>query len=515
MALKQLSRFAFACTALFAVALLPLGPGLAGATPTRSPAMLAQQAISPSARVALRHQKPVIPGCGLLQVQANARLRARCALLVRLGTMTGNHAVSTSGAPERVLYSFTGGADGGEPYSDFVQDASGALYGTAYYGGDSGSFCAYFCGVVFKLAPPAKGQTQWTESVIHAFTNADGDGANPISGLSVDEQGALYGTTQFGGANESGCGGLGCGTVYKLTPPRAGQPAWSETVLHSFSDMNGDGWDPVGKPFIDRRGFVYGTTFFGGNLPSTLVNPGYGVVFQLAPPALGQRVWKENLVHVFANAADGSTPDAGLVSDAHGNLYGTSYGGFGVGLSAGVVYELSPPDKGHMVWSFTVLRSFGGPPDANTPIQSPLVIAGNALYGVSFAGGTGVSGCYCGTVFKLTPPTRGQNVWAENILHVFNGTDGAFPVGQLLVDHGALFGPTDIGGATNAGTVFKLSPGAGGVWSFSKVHDFSGSPDGGRPNAGLTAGRSGVLFGTTRLGGAYGNGAVFDIGIVR
>ena len=127
---------------------------------------------------------------------------------------------------ENVLYSFTGGTDGGNPFAGLIADKEGALYGATYYGG--GGNCAELsflgCGTVFKLTPPAKGQTAWTETVVYTFcwlSNCS-DGAFPQADLIADKEGALYGTTQGGG---TGCpnAASGCGTVFKLTPPAKGQ----------------------------------------------------------------------------------------------------------------------------------------------------------------------------------------------------------------------------------------------------------------------------------------------------
>ena len=117
---------------------------------------------------------------------------------------------------ETVLYSFTGGTDGANPYGGLVRDSQGNFYGTTYAGGDQGSFCQGFCGVVFKLDT-----TGW-ETVLYAFTGqADGD--NPAASLFRDNQGNLYGTTQYGGdlgSQQGWCGGAGCGVVFKLSACR-------------------------------------------------------------------------------------------------------------------------------------------------------------------------------------------------------------------------------------------------------------------------------------------------------
>jgi hypothetical protein len=123
--------------------------------------------------------------------------------------------------------------------------------------------------VVFKLTPPAKGQAVWTETVIYSFTGGS-DGNQPWAGLLGDASGALYGTTYGGGI--AGCtrySGIGCGVVFKLTPPGSGQTAWTETVLHNFSGA--DGANPVAGLIRQPRGPLYSTALFGANNDNGLV----------------------------------------------------------------------------------------------------------------------------------------------------------------------------------------------------------------------------------------------------
>jgi uncharacterized repeat protein (TIGR03803 family) len=152
---------------------------------------------------------------------------------------------------ETVLYSFYLSGRGERPAGAMIFDAAGNLYGTTKLGGK------YKDGIVFRLAPPAKGATSWTETVLHSFTGKDG--ANPVAGLVFDSEGNLYGTTSAGGLGS--CTG-GCGTVFRLAPPADGATAWTETVLHSFYGK--DGADPVAGVVFDANGNLYGTTEQGG-----------------------------------------------------------------------------------------------------------------------------------------------------------------------------------------------------------------------------------------------------------
>jgi hypothetical protein len=155
------------------------------------------------------------------------------------------------------------------------------LYGGT--GSCSGSFEGA-CGTVFQLTPPAAPGGTWTESVIYNFTALDGDGAFPVAGVAIGEDGVLYGTTQYGGITEetpcsySGVGhyATGCGIVFKLTPPTAPGGSWTETVLHRFTGKNGDGATSQGVLSLGKNGAIYGTTNTGGL-------HGSGTVFELVP----------------------------------------------------------------------------------------------------------------------------------------------------------------------------------------------------------------------------------------
>jgi uncharacterized repeat protein (TIGR03803 family) len=294
-----------------------------------------------------------------------------------------------------VLYNFTGGADGftfGE--STPIRDREGNLYATAGYGGDSA--CTNNpgggCGVVFKLDPSGN------ETVLHAFTGGT-DGAFPLSGLVRDKAGNLYGVTAFGGANSTG-------VLYKVGPTS------NETVLYTFTG----GWpnaSPNGPPALDKSGNLYGTTFCCG-----LAGPGpAGVVFKVSPTG------HETVLYAFTGGADGGDPNAGVVRDKAGNIYGTTAvggnlacplnPGTGPGSGCGVVYKLDP--AGHE----SVLYTFCSQPncaDGNGPYPGRLVLeeggqdrTENAirLYGTTQFGGSqsGVcSGFGCGVAFVLTVP---------------------------------------------------------------------------------------------------------------
>jgi uncharacterized protein YceK len=225
---------------------------------------------------------------------------ARCLLsdtrLASIGLLLGSFAVFvavTSFAPaqagETILYNFLGSPlDGIDPYAGLIFDAHGALYGTTVAGGSgTNPYCGPGCGTVFKLTPPDGRQTQWTETVLYSFQSGT-DGALPFAGLIFDCQGALYGTTYNGGSS-SNCPASpgspsGCGTVFKLTPPDGRQTQWTETVLYSFPGGPGpNGQSPEAGLIIDKQGALYGTTPLGG-VCTFSTNFGCGTVFQLKEP---------------------------------------------------------------------------------------------------------------------------------------------------------------------------------------------------------------------------------------
>jgi uncharacterized repeat protein (TIGR03803 family) len=254
-------------------------------------------------------------------------------------------------------------------------DRTGALYGTTEEGG-----LGY--GTVFRLAPPQHGKAQWTETVLYRFTGG-ADGAMPEGGLSIDRNGILYGSNILGGA--------GCGTVFELTPPAAGQTAWTYGVLHSFTGGQTDGCQPIATPMLTRSGTLYGTTYVGGSQNGG----GSGVVYQLSPPVSGQTSWTEAVLWHFGGLRDGALPHGSVVVGPHGVLYGTTLEG---GVNAkGTLFRLVPPTKNHPEWKEsapTFHRNIGIFPWAGLAVDP----AGH-LYGTTSLGGAHDGG----TVFEITP----------------------------------------------------------------------------------------------------------------
>jgi uncharacterized repeat protein (TIGR03803 family) len=302
---------------------------------------------------------------------------------------------SYGGWTKNVLYDF-GNDTVGSPAAGLTLDAAGNLYGTAS-GGGCGS-CEN-AGGVFKLTPKSDGT--WEESVLHRFCSLKNcpDGANPEASLIFDAAGNLYSTAWRGG--NSGCGGFGCGLAFKLTPKSDG--TWVENVLHRFCSLkNGtkclDGANPGGGTLIfDALGNFYGTTSDGGDSSCNGYGYGCGVVFKLTPTAKG--AWKEKVLRSFAGK-DGISPWAGLIFDQSGNLYGTTVLGgdrsLCDGLGCGTVFKLSPNSKGG--WNETVLHTFFDHPGAN-PIAGLIFDAMGNLYGTTL----GRIPASRGSVFEITP----------------------------------------------------------------------------------------------------------------
>src|ERR1022692_4170201 len=296
---------------------------------------------------------------------------------------------------ERVLYSFAGGADGGNPHAGVILDSAGNLYGTTPNGGTSGA------GVVFRI------DTTGHETVLYSFTGA-ADGGYPYNGVIRDSAGNLYGT--------AGGGASGSGVVFEV------DTTGHETVLYTFTG-GADGSSP-NNVIRGPAGKLYGTTTYGGA-------SGAGVVFKL------DTTGHETVLYSFTGGADGGYPDAGVIGDSAGYLYGTTlYGGT---AGNGTVYKLDATGHETVLYSFT---------DGGNPYAGVVRDAAGNLYGTtSYGGAPGL-----GVVFKLD--TAGN----ETVLYTFtNGPDGYYPNAGVIRDSaGSLYGTTVWGGAGGAGVVYKL-----------------------------------------------------------
>jgi uncharacterized repeat protein (TIGR03803 family) len=365
-------------------------------------------------------------------------------------------------APEQTLYQFTGGADGSLPSAGLIADTSGALYGTAARDGGSNA------GTVFKISPPAAGQTAWTETTLWSFTGGV-DGAQPVGSLIADISGSgvLYGTTSFGGAH-------GFGTVFSLTPPAAGQTAWTEHTLWSFTG-GADGARPVAALLQTSAGALFGTAEAGGS-------DGAGTVFELTQASASQP-WAFNTIWTFTGGADGASPTSTLTA-FNNQIYGTTeFGGSG--------------DCGQARFPY-----YGEPDSVTAP-------ALNAAY-------VPPGGNSCGVVFALTPPATAGQSWTQSIVWSFTSLgDGGNPVSRVLIDStGTLHGLTPEYGVATAdslgqygdkGNAYLLSPptSSGAPFTETTTLVFRSETRGDYARAGVIAGPGGKHYATQTFGGKY------------
>jgi uncharacterized repeat protein (TIGR03803 family) len=312
---------------------------------------------------------------------------------------------------ETVLYSFTGGADGANPFAGLVRDTAGNLYGATAYGGASG------VGTVFKLSKTGK------ETVLHSFAGGTSDGCYPFGGLLQDTAGNLYGTTEV-------CGASGVGTVFKIS--KAGK----ETILHSFAGGSTDGEFPSFTSLLmDANDNLYGIAEQGGT--SNL-----GVVYKLS------KAGKLTVLHSFAGGTtDGCDAFGTPAMDSAGNLYGTANA---CGSSeVGIVWKVSKKGKETVLHNFTA-----GPSDGAEPVAGVVMDAEGNLYGDTYQGGS----ANLGTVYKLN--TKGK----ITLLHTFTGPDGDYPYAGVLRDaSGNLYSTTIYGGSGQT-----CKNGCGTVWQITK-----------------------------------------------
>lgn len=408
---------------------------------------------------------------------------------------------SAEAATYRLLYKFAGGNNGRSPHGGVILDANGALYGTTTYGGSMG------LGTVFKLNPPVAPDTRWTKTTLHVFSGGYGGGAPVYGSLTSDSNGAVYGMTSNGGA-------AGLGTIYRLTPPIPPEAKWIKTVLYSFKGGS-DGYSPTGSLTFGPDGALYGATYAGGGAFSCLGGNNCGVVFKLSPPIPPAVKWTETVIHRF-QGSDGYAPYAvKLALDASGALYGTTHAGGAYGH--GTVFKLTAPTQPATPWTETVLHNFAGDRKDGAQPRSGVILDGvGALYGTTLIGGYWGAG----VVYKLTPPTPPATRWTFTVLrhHRATTSEGGGPYAPpTFGPDGALYGTTTGAGAGSSGllgSVYKLAPPTPPAtqWTISILHAFKGGWDGKEPSfGGLIFDAAGALYGTTMLGGPADAGTIYQI----
>lgn len=372
-----------------------------------------------------------------------------------------------------VLHTFTGGVDGGNPAAGLTYDSSGLFYGTTFNWGSSLA-CTNGCGVAFELRAR---NSQWIVSPLYEFNGTNG--AKPLAGI-AEFNGIPYGTTSAGGSGTDG-------TVYELrpqpTPCRTSRCYWNQTLLHSFTGVP-DGANPAyGNVVFDSAGNVYGTASNGGAF-------GCGTVWKLARSGAG---WTDSVLYSFRNGNDGCDPQSGVIFDAAGNLYGTTWDAGSGGV--GTVFELSPQNGG---WVKTILYNF--PNGDGRPFGTPIMDPSGNLYGTTF-----------GSVYELSPVNGG---WNFSIVYAFNFCE--LNAGVTLGPDGDLYGVCK-GQGVQSGSVFELPPNCNGTCRPNYLHSFSFT-DGSLPTGPVVFDANGNLYGTTFYGGytgapcgAYGCGVIWEI----
>jgi uncharacterized repeat protein (TIGR03803 family) len=428
---------------------------------------------------------------------------------------------------ESVLYSFQGGTDGATPAGGVVFDKAGNLYGANSWGGFGG--CpSPGCGTVFQISPPKQKGGAWTETTIYAFRGVLGsvkDGLTPEGGLTIDQNGNLYGTTSIGGNGPCVLLGspVGCGIVYELSPPTQKGGQWTYTILYNFQGGN-DGYFPEGDLTFDKQGNLYGATWYGGGRGNSC-NPNYGgncgTVFKLTAPRKLGGTWTEEILHNFSGLAtgkqmgDGGDPSGGLALNDKGAIFGTAFiGGYncphGNGQGCGAVFRLSPPTRQGGAWVASIIHRFvPGGSDGAYPSGGATLDSKGRLYGTTQLGGSAGHG----TVFKFSPPAGQTGEWKEKLLYSFTGkNDGGPPMaGVIARKSGNLYG-TALGGASGSGTVFRLAPvGGQRTWNFALLYTLRGTPDGHYSAAGVIFDAYGNIYSTTQGGGNSDAGTVFEI----
>jgi len=318
-----------------------------------------------------------------------------------------------------VLHAFQEAAEGAFSYGKLLQASDGALYGTAFLGGDNSG------GVVFRVTLGGE------YSVVHDFGTSKTDAGLPYTGVVQAADGYLYGTTLRGGANDKG-------TVYRLN-----LAGGDFSILHSFAGSDGE--NPEGQLVVGNDGLLYGTTLQGGS-------SNRGVIYRITTGGAFETLYSFPGLRAFTNGLatneTGANPRAGLMLSADGNFYGTAYQGGDVGY--GTLYRMTPDG------TVSVVHHFGGPSfDAGFPLAAVVQDADGNFYGTSERGG------YLdrGAAWRFSP-TGGLT-----LLHGFSGSnlDGAQLYAGLVLANGSLYGATYTDQLLGRGNLFRLELGTGGT----------------------------------------------------
>ena len=402
--------------------------------------------------------------------QTTARIRHPTAALILAAGLLLLLATAAQAQTLTVLHTFSGGADGYEPYAGVTLDQQGRIYGTTSAGGSHGE------GVVFRLVREGEG---WVFSPINTFGSQDHDGNDPVSRVVFGPGGLLYGTTSGGGAEDHG-------TVFSLQPPATACKAvlcpWIETILYSFTG-GADGATPLyGDLTFDQAGNIYGTASYGGSSDD-------GVVFKLTRSGSS---WTESVLCNFSSS--GANPTSGVIFDSAGNLYGTT-STYGPDF-LGTVYELSPTQSG---WSETTLYYFMG--DTGAGSGGLIMDAQGDLFGITGGLNGGFSSAY-----ELTPQ---NGSWSFTQLQNFGNEYIGALASPTFDSHSNLYGPLPTVDDGFTGEIFQLTP-SGNQWVYSSFYTFNGDSSG-IPLGAVTFDASGNMYGTGIAGGSDYDGTVWEI----
>ncbi len=419
---------------------------------------------------------------------ACTKMRSRAPIEVLCVAFLLTSAGSAAAREFRVVWQFPSNT---YPSGALLHSVRGGFFGVTMTGGPSSSICQNGCGTVFKLTPPMTEGGSWKQDTIYSF-QANGDGKNPTNGLIEDTSGTLYGTTSGDRQTPS--------VVYKLTPPAAEDAQWNEETLATIP-VSGYGVSRTTSLMSDKAGNLYGASSQGGASSN-------GSVFRVSPPSTESGGWLLATLFTFSSLHDGALP-IGLTPDGSGGFYGSASGG---GQGYGDVFHLTPKVDGSLPWSFQTLAyahgAYGAYPSGPINFDSD----GDIMVPTSGGGGKGCSSG-CGTVLEVSPSSSGGTPFIRTQLFRFDDhRSGTKPLGALLADStGALFGTASQGGTANCyncGTLFKLIPPTAGEQAW-KVGFFEEIVKAGlmHPNGGLIADQNGALYGTSQ--GYNGAGVVF------
>jgi len=357
------------------------------------------------------------------------------------------------------LYSFcsqAGCPDGQFPYASLVQGIDGNLWGTTQQGGAHGS------GTIYKITPDG----QLTTLYNFCSQRKCWDGSYPYSGLTLANNGSLYGTTQIGG--------VGAGTVFLITA------SGGFTSLHKFQVA--DGYSPTGGLVQANNGSLYGTTQQGGGYNE-------GEFFNITPGGA-----LTPLYSFCSQSGCPEYPDATLVQDANGDFWGTTY--YGGAYGAGAVFQVTARGAPTTVYSFCAQA---GCVDGEYPAGGVIEAAAGDFYGTTQAGGA----YGFGTVFKLT--AQGNLTTLYSFCPTMSGClDGSSPrAGLIQATDGNFYGSTTGGGIIEHGTIFRITA-SGALTTLYMFCAQSGCTDGSYPYAGLVQATDGRFYGTTTGYGTTG-----------